>query len=192
MGPIKIIATMTTFVVASMPAAANDCDWTNPGAAPYKGTLAQALASYTDIPLLHRAALWVQATAIRPHGYVWITATDDDIGRYSNLRDMHWGQSKCKGLVDRSGWAEGHREPAAVYCSGSYGIAIPAVCGNVARVDCGDLPDPEPQRVTRPEPREEWRPPNRQPDRPQEVPEPGTLALVLLAAGIGVATRKKA
>lgn len=184
MDPIKIIATMTTVVVASMPAAANDCDWSNPGSAPYKGTLSGAISAYTDIPLRHRAALWVQATAMRPHGHVWITAADNDSGRYSNLRDMHWGNSKCSGPVDRSGWPEGHREPAAVYCSGSFGIAIPAVCGNVARVDCAD---PEPAVQPR-----DFRPPNRQPDRPQEVPEPGTLALVLLAAGIGVATRRKA
>ena len=170
------------------------CAWTDPGADPYRGTVAAAIAAYDDIPLRHRAGLWVQHAMGIPHAVITITRDGIEGGPYSNLRDMHWGGGAgarlCRGPVSRAGWAPGHTEVGFVYCSGTHGLVITPVCNNVSRIDCGDLPDPEPERVTRPDPREEWRPPNRQPDRPNEVPEPWTLALVLLAAGIGAAVRK--
>lgn len=182
---------------AALAAAPPACDWSSPGANPYGGSIAAAIAAYSDIPLRHRAGLWVRAMIQHPNAAVRITREGID-GPYSNLRDMHWGRGAgahvCRGEVRRTAWAPGHTETALVYCSGSYGIAIPLTCNNVSRVDCHGLDEPPAQADNRLAkeleqpifaPAPDHRPLPHQ--DPREVPEPGTLALVVLACMAGAA-----
>lgn len=153
-------------------AQASPCSWDSPGANPYKGTVAGAIAAYQDIPLHERAALWVLVALNAPDARVHITR-DGIVGgagkTYSDLRDMHWGRSMCSGSVSMSSWAPDHAEPAVVYCVGGNGIVIPHVCGNVARVTCDPAPVIDEPTIPQHD------------DEPREVPEPGTLALVFAA-----------
>ena len=89
-------------------------------------------------------------------------------GKASDLRDMHWRRGLCLGPVTRAGWPDGHSEAALVYCSAGHCVAVPTVCGNVARIT---FQPREPVQE-----RGRW-------DQfaPRSVPEPSTLALVALA-----------
>jgi hypothetical protein len=80
---------------------------------------------------------------------------------------MHWAGGMCAGPVTRNGWGAEHVEAALLYCSAGHCVAVPTVCGNVARVTF------EPRE---PQERGRW-------DQyaPRSVPEPSTLALVALA-----------
>ena len=48
---------------------------------------------------------------------------------------MHWRGGLCRGEVQRTGWAAGRVEAALVYCASGHCVAVPTICGNVARVD---------------------------------------------------------
>lgn len=91
----------------------------------------------------------------------------------ANLRDMHWGKTRCDGPVDRSAWPANHTELALVYCAEGQCVAIPRTCGNVSRIDFAAKYRAEPE--IRPE---------YDPYIPRDintVPEPSSIALVALA-----------
>ncbi len=124
---------------AAQPAARAPCDWSAPGAARYTGTTAQAVENYLDMPPKARAEIRAKLDA-RPRRFDAVaTITRDAItsgpDSYTGLRDMHWRGGLCRGPVSRAGWAPKASESGLVYCSGDHCIIVPAVCGNVARVD---------------------------------------------------------
>ncbi len=121
------------------PSKLKPCDWSAPGAARYTGTTAQAVEDYLDMPPKARAEIRAKLDA-RPRRFDAVaTITRDAItsgpDTYTNLRDMHWRGGLCRGPVSRAGWKPAARESGMVYCSGDHCIIVPAVCGNVARVD---------------------------------------------------------
>ena len=164
-------------LVGMLPAlAVAACDWSRPGAAPFRAagdvTAAQAVDSYTDMPAAVREDLKTRIRGQREDAHLLITRDQlhSPQGVATALRDMHWRDGLCLGAVSRAGWAPGHVEAALVYCSGPHCVAVPAVCGNVARVSF----EPHPRRQAQ---LQHW---GVAPGAPNRVPEPGTLLLVLL------------
>ena len=154
------------------------CKWTAPGANPYKGTLAQALDRYNftaqekaDIIWRHKKLNFDTFVLIRKD-YVYAPFGGDAW----DLRDMHFGRGYCPGEVDRSGWSEHHEELALVYCAGTTCVAIPRVCGNVSQIQWRPYQKPEVEI------RPEWE--GRVPSPFRDIPEPGTLVLVLIALAL--------
>lgn len=188
-GPVRLRAAgrppypQAVALLGMLPAlAAASCDWSRPGAAPYRGPLQQtipaAVHAYTDIPEPARLDLIARIRAGLHDGLIEIgreriTAASGTAGR---LRDMHWRDGLCRGEVSRLGWAAGHVERALVYCAGVQCIAVPVVCGNVARVDYA--------------PAERQAPVVAEPGTaPHRVPEPGTLALAAVALALLLACK---
>ncbi len=157
--------------------AAAACDWSRPGAAPYRGpgdiTAASAVESYTDIPAEARADLAQRIRSQREDAIVLITrdGITSPQGTATGLRDMHWRGGLCTGPVTRAGWAPQHVEAALVYCSGPHCVAVPVVCGNVARLDFTFREPPTPELRM-------W---DGRPVQVRTVPEPSSLALVAVA-----------
>lgn len=118
-----------------------DCNWNEPGHAPYRQFGAQHVASalqHYDIPPEARAELLRKIVSMREDATVFIGRDDIDaaFGTASNLRNMHYKTGKCSGPVARDSWVPEHREPALVYCSSEqYCVAIPIVCGNISQID---------------------------------------------------------
>lgn len=171
------------------------CNWNAPGVDPYRGPTAASVAAAVQrykLPPEAQAELVRKARMLQPDAVV--TITRDGIysadGTASDLRDMHHGKPGrvCAGPVVRSRWRDDHAETALVYCAGRECIAVPTVCGNVARITWAPTaPPPEPAfRAWRPAPP---LPGTRHP-APQPVPEPSTLALVAAALGVLAATRR--
>lgn len=167
-------------VLVALPGAAMAaCDWSTPGAAPYPRTPAAieaAIEAYSDIHPLARADLIARIKGLREDGILLITrdVITSPQGTAKNLRDMHWRDGLCLGAVDRSGWADNRVEPALVYCSLGWCVAVPTVCGNVARVDFVRREYTEPHL-------RHW---DGKPVPINHVPEPGTLLLSLLALAV--------
>lgn len=168
-------------VLGMLPAvAAASCDWSRPGAAPYRSasdwTAATAVESYTDIPAAARADLVARVRGQREDALLLIgrDGLHSPQGAATGLRDMHWRDGLCRGAVSRAGWAPGHVEKALVYCSGPHCVAVPAVCGNVSRVTF------EPHAVREAQ-LQQW---GGAPGRVHHVPEPSTAALLLLAVAL--------
>ena len=156
------------------------CLWADPGANPFTGDPAAAINSYADIPPQARAELvelvqWKAHTAI-----VEIRRDSIGAGAYTNMRAMHWGDGQqCMGAVDRSTWKRDHIELAPVYCVRGHCVIIPRVCGNVARVNrVGSPPQPDPVATKRTTIQLGRGPVTHQ------VPEPGTVLLVLVALAV--------
>lgn len=161
------------------------CVWANPGADPYRGhgmgKVEAALNNYKfPYPVKQELLRKIRridndaVLTINSRGY---SATG---GEARNLRDMHFGKNRlCNGAVDTSKWEPGREETALIYCSGTYCVAIPIVCGNISRVDFYPVPP-------KPKPTPEWaKPPKLRPPTP--IPEPSTLLLSIL--GIAVIMR---
>jgi hypothetical protein len=165
-------------LLGMLPALAGaSCDWSRPGSAPYRGlgdvTAAQAVDSYTDMPAAVREELKTRIRGQREDAHLLITRDQlhSPQGVATALRDMHWRDGLCRGAVSRAGWAPGHVEAALVYCSGGHCVAVPTVCGNVARVSF----EPHPRRQAQ---LQHW---GVAPGGPNQVPEPSTFALVAVA-----------
>ena len=119
-------------LLAASPAA---CSWAHPGANPYRGDPAHALADF-DLPEATRAKL---RTMMAAHGYTDVaTITRDDIvgaRSYTDLREMHSGGGRmCHGSVDRSAWSAKRRERGLVYCADDACVIVPTICNNVSLV----------------------------------------------------------
>ena len=133
----------------TLAAAAPGCSWAHPGANPYRGDPAKALADF-GLPDETRRQLRAMLHAHRPTDTVTITRDDiqGDHG-YGDLREMHNGGGQvCHGSVDRSTWSAGHRERALVYCADTACVIVPTVCHNIAlvtrRPDVAAAPDDSP------------------------------------------------
>lgn len=168
-------------ILGMLPAlAAAACDWSRPGAAPFRAagdvTAAVAVESYTDIPAAARADLATRIRGQREDAVLFIgpSTLHSPQGTATHLRDMHWRNGLCRGDVSRAGWAPGHTEAALVYCSEGHCVAVPTRCGNVARVTF------EPH-AARAEQLQQW---GGDVQPVHGVPEPGTAALALLAAAL--------
>lgn len=165
-------------ILGMLPAIAGaTCDWSKPGSAPYRGpgdvTAATAVESYQDIPPAARADLAERIRGQREDAIVLITRDGlaSPQGRASDLRDMHWKRGMCAGPVVRSGWAPERVEAALVYCSAGHCVAVPVICGNVARITF------VPRLPTEPGFRG-W---DGKSKPVRTVPEPSTLLLALVA-----------
>lgn len=168
-------------LLGMLPALASaSCDWSRPGAAPYRSgsdwTAATAVESYTDIPAAARADLVARIRGQRDDALLLIgrDGLHSPQGVATGLRDMHWRDGLCRGAVSRAGWAPGRVEAALVYCSGPHCVAVPTVCGNVSRVSF----EPHAGRQAQ---LQQW---GAAPGDVQSVPEPSTAALVLLALAV--------
>ena len=167
------------------------CLWSDPGAHRFTGDPVEAVRSYGDIPPKAREAL---AEAVRLKAYsaiVEIRRESIDGGRFTGMRAMFWGEGhQCLGDVDRSAWAPDRVERGLVFCERGHCIIIPTVCGNVARVNMAGvrpLPDIEPAgrglqgRLVAPSGAQAVR----------TVPEPGSLALVIVALIAAAVVRRR-
>jgi hypothetical protein len=175
----RLARLVTPYVLAALGttvAHAAPCDWSKPGAAPYRGqSVETALAAY-DMPEHARAEIAGKVKTMLEDGIALITR--DKItspqGSVWGLRDMHWSGGMCTGPVSRQGWAADRVEAALIYCSGPHCIAIPVVCGNVSRIEFAPRQRHEPELRN-------W---DGRPVQVRTVPEPGTLLLSLLALGV--------
>lgn len=212
--------TRNTILVAALAAAcpafaAPLCAWADPGANRFTGDTRAAVMSYLQIPEFERVEL---ADMVRRHEYtdhVTITATSIGDGRYTSMRDMHFGAaSKCRGEVDRSMWPAEQVTRGLVYCVRGHCVIVPSDCSNVSLVNkVGDPPSayrpgPLPWVYQLPDPVQSWvwvllsdaskrdfeakaaAAAGRRIDAVNEVPEPGTWALLAIAAVAGVVARK--
>lgn len=127
-------------MLALLTTAAGACDWNDPGADPFTGSMYRAVFSM-DAPLIDRASVWIQMRKSKPVDHILIDRegikSKTGAAVYGpQIRAMSWGAGKtCPGVADRSKW-ESHRvEPAVVYSSGNLHVMVAEVCGNPARVD---------------------------------------------------------
>ncbi len=188
------------------------CLWTNPGADPYTGTVEWALSNLS-IPAQHRAVIASKIHARLPDdrlyiGKDYVMSVKWDFG---DVMWMHFGRDKLCYGVDRSKWADDHEEKGQVYCSGPHCVGIPDACGNITqlfqrrdvpqpRYDMIDVPPLEPPlepptlRLVPPQPTlptgGTWIHPTIPPPI-NKVPEPGTLALLLVAGVAALSGRRR-
>lgn len=114
------------------------CEWTHPGADPYRGTpsawIAQApipsaaklelLAmiatnSYTDVVYISRNAIVSANPSIREYRYG------------SELQAMAFGAGRVCGQPSRVGWDAGHIESGMVFCASDNSCVVrPSICNN--------------------------------------------------------------
>lgn len=114
----------------------NNCSWNNPGRFPYRGTPAEAVSRYTDIPAATRAALIRKMETRDVTENVTITrdAIEGSRAYDPQITAMHFGQRTVCDRVTRERWPDTAREPAAVYCADSHCLLVPRICGNVSRI----------------------------------------------------------
>lgn len=161
-----------------------DCPWDDPGANPYVGSIAAAVARY-DMPESARAELIRKAARVQFDDVAVISKAgiESRTTVYSDLRDMHFGRSMCRGFVTRQSWSDTHIERALIYCSGKHCIAVPFVCRNVSLVT-----QEEPVRAEYPEDPHPVDPGG----KVHTVPEPSTAALLAIAlAGMALLRKGK-
>ena len=113
------------------------CNWNNPGSNPFRGNdISLALDNYN---FNNHVKSELEYKISKGYNDYFVEITKDSIntsyGYASNLRDMHFTKTMCKGDVDRSAWKDSHTEQALVYCSGGECVAVPVVCGNISRID---------------------------------------------------------
>lgn len=182
--------------VAAGPAQAATCAWPDPGADRYRGDPAAAVMRLSEIPTDERLQL---ADMVR-QGYGWrrvmVSRDAVDGGRLSDLRSMNFGAGRvCQGEVDRSMWTAGRNEAARGYSLGRWSVLHFESCNNVAlATDTLALPAPAaPTRAGLRQAQGGGMPAWAQavPAGTNQIPEPPALALLALAALIGVITRKR-
>jgi PEP-CTERM motif len=187
----RVLCTSLLALAAHLPAQAanwqyqSKCSWANPGSNKFKGDVAETLNSFILIPDESQSKIQARLRAGRaPDDVVRITrhvieSTTSTEARYSSaINYMHFGAkgSVCMS-VDRSAWKADRVELADVWCERTQCVAVPRVCGNPSLI----------QRLARPTPAAQVYQP--MPVRAKvaaveqvvhEVPEPGTLALLLV------------
>lgn len=152
------------------------CDWNKPGTNRYTGEVPAAVEHYTDIPPDVRARLRWRMSNLKYDEVVVIRrdAIEGGAEYAPEIRDMHFGsRTRTCSKVNRDKWHPMAVEMGLVYCESSHCILVPTVCGNVARIT----------RIEKPAPVElaEREIPIPEEEQVHTVPEPGTLALVVLA-----------
>lgn len=174
-------------ILGMLPAlAAAACDWSRPGAAPYRSagdiTAAKAVESYTDMPQAVRADLMARIRGQREDAVVMIgrDSMRSAQGTVTDLRDMHWRGGMCAGPVVRTGWPEHTTLPALVYCSGRHCVCVPVICGNVSRCTFTPHERGQGRRLEGPAVQQ-----------PHPVPEPGTLLLALAGVALCVGRHRR-
>jgi hypothetical protein len=179
------------------------CNWNNPGVAPYRvgkstAQLAEeALEKYEDILPWERECLLRKIVSGNNDATLFITRDGiySSEGAATNMRDMNYAKGKiCEGPVLREKWSENHEEPALLYSCGHARVGQAVVCGNFFRVDFERKPKKEPEfrswkgatpkfhPYTPPDvmKKDHWLWYRGIPDKVNEVPEPGTLSMVVL------------
>lgn len=183
--------------------AAQLCPPWEPASAPYRGDPAAAVRRLAGIPEADRDTL-AMMVGQGFSGQRVMVGRDGIVGaNLAELRDMNGAGGKvCHGLVNRSHWPAGRHETGWAYTVGRTSIVVLDSCGNVAvATNLDALPPPAtPSRetlraqqaargstglsslvgLTQPRPQ----------GGPYQVPEPGTLALLALAA-IGAAAARR-
>lgn len=157
-----------------------DCDWNNPGVAPYRGLpVESALLAYSDLTDAQRNEIRWKIDTMNADAVIFIRkdGISSAFGEAKNLRDMHWKGGLCEGKIDRKNWSSDHEESALVYCSGQQCVAVPVVCGNISRVDYRPFAKPDVELKF-------------YEGQVNKVPEPSTLVLVF-GAILFLITRKK-
>jgi hypothetical protein len=122
-----------------------------------------------SIPRSIRADLKVKVGSGYTDGLVAITkyGVYSEHYRFNDLMLMHFGKNKMCWGANRDSWSDTHVEYADLFCSSTYCVAIPHVCGNVTQL-FGQQPwDTAPYSPN-------WG------VAPHTVPEPSSLSLLLL------------
>ena len=171
-----------------------ECSWSNPGANPYRGTISDAVSFYLDIPAATREALKARITAGQVDELVEITkySVRSPTGAFYSpvINDMHFGPNLVCNTITRSRWPENMVQKAAMYCEDKYCIIVPFICGNISRIERADRLVQLPKVPVQPPVYEHgvpaWKPPT---GVATEVPEPGSVMLLLAGVAGIIATR---
>ena len=111
------------------------CSWASPGADPYMGDVVAAVDRYRDIPATARQALKARMLARQYDDLALITRDGiEGMHRYTDLRDMHFGDGRLCRSPSRALWSVQHAERGLVYCEQEHCLIVPTVCRNVSRV----------------------------------------------------------
>lgn len=176
---VAAVATLST------PVQAATCPWPEPGANPYRGSVAAALVRLRLPP---EVRIVLQADMAHQINFRRVTITRDRItfddgppGELTGHQNMNFaGGAICWGDVDRSAWPESRRLPALAYRYRGYYVLYHPGCGNVSEAtNLADRPQDYPAGVRA----------RFTAQSPQPVPEPSTSALVLLALAAIAAVR---
>ena len=121
--------------LSAAPATLPICSWDRPGHNPFMGSVVAAVDHYADIPAPVRERLKARMTR---HQYDEIASIRRDRiegrGRYTDLRQMHFGQGQVCIEVTRDKWSDGAEERGLVYCEDDHCLIVPTVCRNLSRV----------------------------------------------------------
>lgn len=164
-----------------------NCSWDKPGLNPYKGTVSDAVDYYLDIPRKTREILKSRITANNYDEVVDITKQGifGKRGYGPTIEEMHFGPNLICTNVTRTRWPETMVQKGSMYCEDKYCILVPAVCGNISRVRKAENVPPRPSFKIP----EGYLPPSIQTSTP--LPEPGSVALMVLGLASLVLVRKK-
>lgn len=114
------------------------CSWDKPGANRYTGDTLAALDAYSDMSETTKASLRAKMAAHKYDDVVIITR-DAIVGEGNYLPGiygMHFGSAgRVCATVSRQKWKPESAERGLVYCADGQCILVPAVCGNVSRID---------------------------------------------------------
>ena len=127
-----------------------DCDWSEPGRAPYTGSARAAIMAFATIPAPIRQVLAERAERGDFDDVVMIDrdSITSHNGRHAyrpEMRSMHFGgKGKVCDTITRK-WKSSHVESAMVFCEGAYCVARPSVCNNYSLIT--RLPDRKAEAV---------------------------------------------
>jgi hypothetical protein len=127
---------LLTLALAASTVTVPSCSWDAPGHNPFMGDVVAAVDRYVDIPEATRSRL-KQRMAARQYDEI-ATITRDSIAgkhRYTDLREMHFGQNQVCRTITRERWTAANQERGLVYCESGQCIIVPTVCRNVSRVN---------------------------------------------------------
>lgn len=137
----KITLIKPVFIdLATAKSSTSGCSWDRPGVNRYRGTIADAVNRYKDIPVGIRNQLIFRMDSTDYDEIATITrdsieGESEGGATYENLRSMHFGDNKVCDTVSRAKWKDDQTERGLIYCEDKYCIIVPTVCGNVSRVD---------------------------------------------------------